>query len=110
MSQAAHLRAASSPLSHPYLYRVHRLPPQVPTPSRPSPEVMSRKPPGILLTLLKATLTGALASVDFKRLNGCLTCLESTLTKNRGEGDSIVPSSLLLAICAARLLCRSAQA
>src|SRR5207245_1441479 len=108
--QAAHLRAASSPLSRPYLYPIPLRPPAVPTPSRPSPEVISLKPLGVLITLLKATLTGVLASVDSKRLNGFLTCLESTLTKNRGEGGSIVPSSLLLAICAALLISPSAKA
>src|SRR2546422_9518967 len=104
MSQAAHLRAVSSPFSHPYLYPVHRLPQVVPTCSPPSPEVILLKPLGVLLTLLKATLTGVLASVDSKRLNGFLTYLKSTLTRNRGEGGSIVLSSLLLAICAALLI------
>src|SRR6266704_5650650 len=103
MSQAAHLRAVSSPSSPPYLYSVHRLP-QVPTPARPSPEVMSRKRPGILLTLLKSTLTGVLATVDSKRPRGFLTRLESTLTKNRGEWGGDLASSLLPAICVALLL------
>src|SRR6266851_891151 len=109
MLQAVHLRAVSSPSSHPYLYSVHRLPQVVPA-SRPSPEVMSRKPLGILLTLLKSTLVGVLASVHSKRLSRFLTRLESTLTKNRGEGGSIAPSSLLPAICLALLISPSAEA
>src|SRR5260370_10368330 len=101
MLQAVHLRAVSSPSSHPYLYSVHRLPQVVPA-SRPSPEVISRNPSGILLTLLKSTLVGVLASVHSKRLTGLLTRLESTLTKNRRRrGGSIPPSPLLPAICPA---------
>src|SRR5260370_9744401 len=97
MSQTVHLRAVSSPSSHPYLYPVQRLLQVVPA-SRPSPEVMSRKPLGILLTLLKSTLVGVLATVDSKRLTEWLTRLESQLTKNTGEGASIAPSYLLPAI------------
>jgi len=104
MSQAAHLRGVSSPSSHPYL----RLPQVVPAASRPSPEVISRKPFGILLTLLKSTLTGVLATVHSKRPNGFLTRLESTLTKNKG--GSIAPSSLLPAICLALLISPPANA
>src|SRR5260370_39914600 len=109
MLQAVHLRAVSSPSAHPYLSPVHRLPQVVPA-SRPSPEVISRNPSGILLTLLKSTLVGVLASVHSKRLRGFLTRLESTLTKNRGEGGSIAPSYLLPAICVALLISPSAKA
>ena len=45
-----------------------------------------------------------------KNLGLCLSPLDATLTKNRGEGGSIVPSSLLLAICAALLISPSAKA
>src|SRR5260370_8670597 len=109
MSPTAPRRAVSSPSSPPYLYSVHRLPQVVPA-SRPSPEVMSRKPLGILLTLLKSTLVGVLASVHSKRLSRFLTRLESTLTKNRGEGGSIAPAYLLPAIWVALLISPSATA
>src|SRR5260370_40735359 len=109
MSQTVHLRAVSSPSSHPYLYPVQRLLQVVPTSSRPSPRVISSKPVGILLTLLNATLTRVLASVHSKRLSRFLTRLESTLTKNRGEGGSIAPSYLLPAICVALLISPSAK-
>src|SRR5713101_7593890 len=91
MLQVVHLRAVSSPLSHPYLYPVHRLPQVVPASSLPSPSATSRKPLGILLTLLNATLTRVLATVDSKRLTGLLTHLESTLTKNQGGAASPPP-------------------
>src|SRR5438128_2243859 len=81
MSQTVHLRAASSSFSHPYLERVHRLP-QVPTPARPSPEVISRKPLGILLTLLKSTLAKVYQNKRFH------LPLESTLMKNRRVGGA----------------------
>jgi glucosylceramidase len=110
MLQAVQLRAVSSPFSHPYLYPIHLLSQTVPTSSRPSRKATSRTPIGILLTLFNATLTRGLASVDSKRLKGFLTCLESTLTKNRGESGPIVPSSLLLAICVALLILPSAKA
>ena len=110
MSQTVYLRAASSSFSR-YLYRVHRLPQAVPASSRPSPKAISRQPVGIRLTLLNATLTRALANVlILKNLGLCLSPLDATLTKNRGEGGSIVPSSLLLAICAALLISPSAKA
>ena len=83
MSQTVHLHAVSSSFSDPYLDRVHCLP-QVPTPARPSPEVMSRKPLGILLTFLKSTLTTVLANVDSKGLVDLLSPLDATLTKNQG--------------------------
>src|SRR6266568_1420520 len=92
MSQTVHLRAVSSSFSDPYLDRVHRLP-QVPTPARPSPEVMSRKALGILLTFLKSTLVGVLVSVDPKGLADMLNPLDATLTKNPGGGG---PPHLIL--------------
>jgi len=70
MLQAVQLRAVSSPSSHPYLYRVHQLRQVVQASTRPSPEAISRKPIGILLTLLNA-LTQVLASVDSKDLLNC---------------------------------------
>src|SRR5713101_10176510 len=91
MVQPVQLRAVSSHFSLPHLYPVHLLPQAVPTSSRPSPEAISRKPVGILLTLLNATLTRVLATVDSKRLTGLLTRLESTLTKNRGGAASPPP-------------------
>ena len=79
MLQAVQLRAVSSHFSHPYLYPVRFLPQAVPTSSRPSPEAISRKPIGILLTLLNATLTRAL---DSKRLTALLSPLDATGSKN----------------------------
>src|SRR5258707_11953828 len=84
MSQAVQLRAVSSPFSHAYLYPIPLLSQAVPASSLPSPEVMSRKPFGILLNLLESTLAGVLASVGSKRLNGLLTRLEATLTERPG--------------------------
>src|SRR5713101_632877 len=81
MAQPVQLRAVSSPFAHPYLYPVRFLPQAVPTSSRPSPRAISRKPIGILLTLLNATLTRAL---DSKRLVALLSPLDATLTKNQG--------------------------
>src|SRR6267143_4247501 len=94
MLQAVQLRAVSSPSSHPYLYRVHQLRQIVQASTRPSPEAISRKPIGILLTLLNAH-TQVLASVDSKRLTELLTRLESTLTKNQGGGALRPPFSQL---------------
>src|SRR2546425_571440 len=86
MLQTVHLRAVSSPFSHPYLYPIHLLPQAVPTSSRPSPKAISRQPVGIRLTLLNATLTRALANVlILKDLGLCLSPLDATLTKNRGR-------------------------
>jgi glucosylceramidase len=110
MLQAAHLRAVSSPSSHPYLYPVHRLPQVVLASSRPSPETISRKPIGIPLTLLNATLTRVLASVDSKPLTSSLSSLDATLTKNRGEGSCLASPSLLPAICMALLISLPAKA
>src|SRR6266436_688151 len=92
MSQAVQLRAVSSPFSHAYLYPIHLLSQAVPASSLPSPEVMSRKPFGILLNLLESTLAGVLGSVGSKRLNGLLTRLEATLTERPGGGGSVLPS------------------
>src|SRR5260370_9308304 len=80
MLQAVQLRAVTSPFSHLYLYPVRRLP-QVLTPARPSSKAISRKPIGILLTLLNATLTRTL---DSKRLTPLLSPVDATLPKNRG--------------------------
>src|SRR6266436_1893754 len=106
MLQAAHLRALSSPFSHSCLYRVHRLPQAVPTSFRPSPEGISRKPLGVLLTLLKSTLAGTFVSVASKRLTSRLTSvlipLDATLTKNRGGG--YIPRSFLLPVISVALL------
>src|SRR5882724_7119893 len=85
MLQAVQLRAVSSPFSHPYLYPVQPLTQGVPTSSQPSPKAISCKPLGILLTLLNATLTRALATVDSKPLTSKLSSLDATLTKNRGR-------------------------
>src|SRR5216683_7820505 len=113
MSEAVHPRAVSFPSLHPYLYSVRRLPQAVPASCRPSPEVISRKPLGVLLTLLKSTLAGTFVSVASKRLTSRLTSvltpLDATLTKNRGGG--YIPRSLLLSvICVALLLSPSAMA
>src|SRR5713101_7634316 len=86
MSQTVHLRAASSSFSHLHLYRVPRRP-QVPTSARPSPEITLRKPLVVLLTLL-----------------------ESTLTKNRGEGGRLASSLLIPSICLALLVSPLARA
>src|SRR5712692_2407235 len=111
MLQAVHLRALSFPFSHPYLYPFRRRPQVVPTSSQPSPKAVSRKPLGILLTLLNATLTRVLATVDSKRLTGLLTHLESTLTKNQGgRWGCLVSSSLLPVLCVALLISPSAKA
>jgi hypothetical protein len=79
MLQAVQLRAVTSAFSHSYHYPVRFLPQAVPTSSRPSPKAISRKPIGILLTLLNATLTRAL---DSKRLTALLSPLDAPLTKN----------------------------
>ena len=84
MLQAVQLRAVSSPFPHPYLYPVDLQPQAVPTSSGPSPEAVSRKSMGVLPTLLNATLTRTLASVDSKRLAELLSPLDATLTKNQG--------------------------
>ena len=83
MAQPLQLRAVSSPSSQ-YLYSVHHLPQVVQASSRPSSGVISRKPIGILLTLLNATLTRPIETVDSKRLTGFLSPLDATLTKNQG--------------------------
>ena len=44
----------------------------------------------MLLSILESTLTRRRASVDSKRFTNNLNSLESTLTKNRGEGAVIV--------------------
>src|SRR5260370_2897580 len=80
MLQGVQVRAVPAPFSHLYPYRVGRLP-QVLTPARPSPKAISRKPIGILLTLLNATLTRTL---DSKRLTALLSPLDATLTENQG--------------------------
>ena len=113
MSEAVHPRAVSFPSLHPYLYSVRRLTQALPASCRPSPEVISRKPLGVLLTLLKSTLAGTFVSVASKRLTSRLTSvltpLDATLTKNRGGG--YIPRSLLLSvICVALLLSPSAMA
>ena len=87
MLKAVHLRAISSTSSHPYLYSVQPLPQVDQATSRPSPEAISRKPIRILLTLLKSTLAGVLASVASKGLTGMLTPLDATFTKKRGAGE-----------------------
>src|SRR5260370_8821465 len=79
MLQGGQVRAVTAPFSHLYPYRVRRLP-QVLTPARPSPKAISRKPIGILLTLLNATLTRTL---DSKRLTALLSPLYATLTENQ---------------------------
>ncbi len=114
MSEAVHPRAVSFPSLHPYLYSVRRLTQALPASCRPSPEVISRKPLGVLLTLLKSTLAGTFVSVASKRLTSRLTSvltpLDATLTKNRGEGGYIPRSFLLPLICVALLLSPSAKA
>ena len=92
MLQAVKLRAVSSPSSHPYLYPVYQLRQVVQASTRPSPGAISRKPIGILLTLLKSTLAGVLASIASKGLARTLTPLSATFTKNRGEGSFIASS------------------
>jgi hypothetical protein len=87
MLQAVRLCAVSSPSSHPYPHPVQLLPQVDQATSRPSPEAISRKPLGIPLTLLKATLAGVLASVASKGLTGMLTPLDATFTKKRGAGE-----------------------
>ncbi len=63
---------------------------------------MSRKPLGILLTLLESTLAGVLVSVDSKGLTDILTPLDATLTKNPGGRGGLLASSFLLpSLCAA---------
>ena len=84
MLQAVKLRAVSSPSSHPYLYPVYQLRQVVQASTRPSPGAISRKPIGILLTPLNATLTRALESGDSKRLAALLSPLDATLTRNQG--------------------------
>ena len=110
MSEAVHPRAVSFPSLHPYLYSVRRLPQAVPASCRPSPEVISRKPLGVLLTLLKSTLAGVLASIASKGLARTLTPLSATFTKNRGEGSCIASCSLLPVIFVALLISPSAEA
>ena len=44
----------------------------------------------MLLSIVESTLTRRRASVDSKRFTNILNSLESTLTKNRGEGAVIV--------------------
>ena len=46
--------------------------------------------PSLALTLLNATLTNHLASIDSKQLTGKLNPSESTLTKNIGRGVVMV--------------------
>src|SRR5713226_501750 len=118
MGQAVHYRATSSPSSSSCLYPVHRLAHVAPTSSRPSRQVMSRKPLGILLTLLESTLAGVLVSVDSKGLTDMLTPLDATLTKNRGrgrprgrpQGRPLASSIFIPAICVAILISPSAKA
>jgi hypothetical protein len=104
MSQAVHLRAVSFPSSRPYLHPVHNLPQVVQASSRPSPEAPSRKPIGILLTPLDATLTRPLASVASEGLTDMLTPLDATLTKNQGAASPPLHQNLLrLGGCGAAL-------
>src|SRR5260370_26215479 len=81
MLQAVHLRAISSPSSHPDLYSVQPLPQVDQATSRPSPEAVSRKPLGIPLTLLKSTLAGVLASLSSNGLFGMLTSLHEPFSQ-----------------------------
>src|SRR5260370_25624039 len=104
MSQATHLRAVSSPSSHPYLYPVQRLLQVLPTSSQPSPRVISSKPVGILLTLLNATLTRVLESVDSKGLADMLTPLDATFTKKPGEGHCLASALIIPSIFVALLI------
>src|SRR5258708_37610463 len=108
MSEAVHPRAVSFPSLPPYLYSVRRLTQALPASCRPSPEVISRKPLGVLLTLLKSTLAGTFVSVASKRLTSRLTSvltpLDATLTKNRGEGGYI-PRSFLLPVISYAVFC-----
>jgi glucosylceramidase len=87
MAHSVCLRLVSSSFSRPCLYPIHPLPQAVPTGSQPSPEVTFRKLPGILLILLK-----------------------STLTKNRGRVACITLFPLLPVICLALLSLPSAKA
>src|SRR5713226_1109039 len=96
MGQAFHYRATSSPSSSSCLYPVHRSAHVAPTSSRPSRQVMSRKPLGIPLTLLESTLVGVLVSVDSKGLTDMLTPLDATLTRNPGGRGGLLASSFLL--------------
>src|SRR5260370_20345114 len=86
MGLAVHYRATSSPSSSSCLCPVHRLAHVAPTSSRPSRQVMSRKPLGILLTLLESPLVGVLVSVDSKGLTDMLTPLVCNTYKKPGEG------------------------
>src|SRR5258707_10926570 len=62
MLQAMQLHPLSSPSLHACLCSIQPLPQVVQAPSGPSPEATSRKPSGILVTLLNATLTWALSA------------------------------------------------
>ena len=55
-----------------------------------APSIPSLSISAILLSILESTLTRGRASVDSKRFTNILNSLESTLTKNRGEGAVIV--------------------
>jgi hypothetical protein len=95
MAQAVHFRAVSFPSKHPCLYPARHLAQVVPTSSKPSPEVASPKPLGILLTLLKSTLAGVLATVGSKGLGDMLSPLAATFSKMPGEGHSIASPFLI---------------
>jgi glucosylceramidase len=108
MSRAVHYRAASAPSSSSCLYPVRRRPQVATMPSQHAPEVPRRKPLGMLLTLLKSTLAGVLASVDSNGLADMLNPLDATLTKNPGGRGGRLAS--LLSLCVALLISPLAKA
>jgi hypothetical protein len=84
MAHAVHFSAVPNPYSFPCLCPVERLSIVVPRSSKHSPELTSRKPLGILVSLLNATLIGLLASVASKGVSVCSSPLDATLTKTPG--------------------------
>ena len=75
------------------------LPPEIPCPRAPkldyirlngAPSMPSLSISAMLVSILESTLTETPTSVDSKRFTNILNSLESTLTKNRGEGAVIV--------------------
>src|SRR5207245_4050761 len=82
----------------------------LPTSPKPSPEVPPPKPLRILLTLLKSTLAGVLATVGSKGLGDMLSPLAATFTKKPGEGHSIASPFLIRFICLALLVSPPAKA
>jgi hypothetical protein len=85
MAHAVHFSVVPNPYSFPCLCPVQRLSIVVPRSSKHSPELTSRKPLGILVSLLNATLIGLLASVASKGVSAMLKSFRcNTYKKPRG--------------------------